>query len=249
MTEKVLTEAIIPSLKGKMKNIANESMSGIQDALNKTVQLDTVIGEDASSTVSIEVTTGALGKDTTSVKPLPLPVASETSAGVVNPATYKTIFDTAEKLDSMLGAAVTIDDLPADADDAALTSAWKAATGKDEAVNGASILDTANNKTWTYYSNAAKWVGIDNNTPTIEVSQFTNEAAGIIKGDNTTDGKVQAESDGTGSVKGWDTVKSDIAANTSSISALEGSKQDKLEFMTVEEFNAAWEEATSTSVA
>lgn len=249
MTEKVLTEAIIPSLKGKMKNIATESVSDIQEMLNKTVQLDTAIAEDASSTVAIDITTGALNSDTSSTKQLPLPVASETSAGVVNPATYKTIFDTAEKLDLMLGAAVTIDDLPADVDDAALTNAWKAATGKDEIVNGASILDTANNKTWTYYSNAEKWVGIDNNAPTIEVKQFTNEAAGTIKGDNTTDGKLQAESDGTGSVKGWDTVKSDIATNTSSISALQDGKQDKLEFMTVEEFNAAWEEATTTSVA
>lgn len=38
------------------------------------------------------------------------------------------------------------------------------------------------------------------------VSQFTNDVAGIIKGSNI-DGKVYAEDDGTGSVKGWDELK------------------------------------------
>ena len=38
------------------------------------------------------------------------------------------------------------------------------------------------------------------------VSQFTNDVAGIIKGSNL-DGKVYAEDDGTGSVKGWDELK------------------------------------------
>lgn len=38
------------------------------------------------------------------------------------------------------------------------------------------------------------------------VSQFTNDVAGIIKGSNV-DGKVYAEDDGTGSVKGWDELK------------------------------------------
>ena len=38
------------------------------------------------------------------------------------------------------------------------------------------------------------------------VSQFTNDVAGVIKGSNI-DGKVYAEDDGTGSVKGWDELK------------------------------------------
>ena len=49
---------------------------------------------------------------------------------------------------------------------------------------------------------AVKWQDDEQDT----VSQFTNDVAGIIKGSNL-DGKVYAEDDGTGSVKGWDELK------------------------------------------
>ena len=42
--------------------------------------------------------------------------------------------------------------------------------------------------------------------PAGAVSQFTNDVAGVIKGSNV-DGKVYAEADGTGSVNGWDELK------------------------------------------
>ena len=48
----------------------------------------------------------------------------------------------------------------------------------------------------------AKWQDDGQDT----VSQFTNNVAGVIKGSNI-DGKVYAEDDGTGSVKGWDELK------------------------------------------
>ena len=48
----------------------------------------------------------------------------------------------------------------------------------------------------------AKWQDDGQDT----VSQFTNNVPGIIKGSNI-DGKVYAEDDGTGSVKGWDELK------------------------------------------
>lgn len=48
----------------------------------------------------------------------------------------------------------------------------------------------------------AKWQDDGQDT----VSQFTNDVAGIIKGSNI-EGKVYAEDDGTGSVKGWDSLK------------------------------------------
>ena len=49
-----------------------------------------------------------------------------------------------------------------------------------------------------------------------DVAQFTQEKAGVIKG-STEDGTVFAEPDGTGSVNGWDTVKSHIANSESEI--------------------------------
>ena len=59
---------------------------------------------------------------------------------------------------------------------------------------------------WHYYNDAGiGWR--DDGTDT--VSQFTNDIAGIIKG-KATDGFVYAESDGTGSVYGWDTLKTRV---------------------------------------
>ncbi len=193
----------------------NTSIDNLGVKLNNSVQFDTTV-ESNTSTVTITKTVGPLGGSGTETE-MALPVASDTQAGVMNSATYKTVQENAELIQSILQSAVAVEDLPAEPTQEQLTDAWKEASGKEEIVNGAKIFDSTNNKTWTYYSNKSAWSSIDNANPTIELTNFTNEAAGQIKGDSTTDGKIQAETDGTGSVKGWDTVKSDIANNTSDI--------------------------------
>lgn len=208
------------------QNFASTKLQALEGYAAKTVQTDTKIGTDLTSTVTLVKTTGTLDSDTTTDTDIALPVASETQAGVINPATYGSIQDSAEKIELLLNASVAVNDLAAAPSQDDLTAAWKTATGKDELINGAKILDVTNNKTWTYYSNDTTWVSVDNNNPTIELKNFTNEAAGQIKGDNTTDGKVQAEADGTGSVKGWDTVKTDISNNASAITTLQTSVSD-----------------------
>ncbi len=229
------------------QKFASEKMQAVEGDVTtlkadagKTVQFDTTVSTDAS-TVTITKSTGALNGETPTEESLPIPVASATQAGVLNAATYQTIQDTSEKLETILGASVAVADLPAEPTQEELTSAWKTATGKTELVNGAKILDTTNGKTWTYYSNNTTWVSQDNNNPTIELKNFTNEAAGVIKG-STEAGKIAAETDGTGSVNGWDALSgkvtanesaitsntSAISANTSNIAGLQTSKQDKL---------------------
>lgn len=67
------------------------------------------------------------------------------------------------------------------------------------------IIHTSDVGNWSSLYSAgfdAKWQDDGQDT----VSQFTNDVAGIIKGSNI-DGKVYAEDDGTGSVKGWDELK------------------------------------------
>lgn len=60
---------------------------------------------------------------------------------------------------------------------------------------------------WHYYSNDnIGWKDDGQDT----VSAFTNDIAGIIKGSRETEGKVYAESDGTGSVNGWDALTTKI---------------------------------------
>lgn len=186
-----------------------------------TVQLDTKVADDKTSTVTLVKTTAPLNNATnTTDTSIALPVASATEAGVVNPATYQSIQESAEKIEIILGGSVSVENLPAAPTQEELTEAWKTATGKTELINGAKILDSTNNKTWTYYSNANTWSSIDNANPVIELKNFTNDAAGQIKGDNTTDGKVVAEADGTGSVKGWDTLTASVSTNASAIETI-----------------------------
>lgn len=68
---------------------------------------------------------------------------------------------------------------------------------------GIAVVITQTYHIWHYYSNDnIGWKDDGQDT----VSAFTNDIAGIIKGSRETEGKVYAESDGTGSVNGWNAL-------------------------------------------
>lgn len=279
MTQKAVTDALadVPTNDAfsTLEDTVTEQGTKITDletAAAKTVQFDTKLAEINASTVTLVKTTGALDATETTDTSIALPVASATSAGVMNPTIYETIQDNAAKIEAMENGSVVIDNLAADADQAALTAAWKEATGLDELMNGARIYDKANGKIWTYYNNATEWEPADVVNPELVLNNFTNTQAGIIKGSATGDGKVFAEADGTGSVLGWDTLSASVATNTSSITALQTGKQDTLvsgtnlktvngesllgagdieiehpEAMTVAEFETAWANANANA--
>lgn len=194
-----------------------ESLLGYSE---KTVQTDTKLATDNTSTVTLIKTTGALNSDDTTDTEIPLPVASATQAGVISPATYSQIQDASEKLQIILGSSTVIPSLPANPTDDQLTDAYKEATSATTVPNGARVTGP-DGKTYIYDEANNKWELFSEGGGAISVSQFTNTTAGTIKGDDA-DGKVFAESDGTGSVKGWDTLKSDVANNASAISTING---------------------------
>lgn len=183
----------------------------LQNLENRSVVGNIRVGDDNTSTTTLHVTKMTLGTGNENVAEIPLPVASEVQAGVVNPATYQTIQSTAEAVESIQGGSVAITGIAASPEQDALTAAWKEASGKETLINGASIFDIDNDKVYTYYTNTNTWYGVDAAKPELTIDNFTNTEAGLIKGDAETDGKIQAEPDGTASVKGWDTMKSDIA--------------------------------------
>lgn len=190
--------------------------SAIQPAdLNYTVMTDLSLPTNPSTTnVVLTADKVNIGTGATSDKEISLPVASTTQAGIINKATYDTIQDNASKIEAILGGTVAINNIPASPTQAQLTSAWQTAAGQTTLINGASILDTANNLKWTYYTNDTTW----HSAPvggSVGINNFTNTEAGIIKG-STTVGQVFAESNGTGSVNGWDalTARVTTAENT-----------------------------------
>lgn len=181
------------------------SITALEDA---TVQKDTSVSAN-DSTVTITKTTGELTAAGTETD-LPLPVASETSAGVMNASTYQAVQENSENIDSILNGAVLIDDLPATPTQDELTLQWKAATGKTTLINRASIYDKVNGKIWYYYTNVSEWESADIQNPEINVSVATNDTPGIVKG-STEDGQVAVEADGSMSLNGYDTLTSDVS--------------------------------------
>lgn len=174
---------------------------------NTTVQKDTVVSGNGS-TVTITKTTGALNEDGSETA-MPLPVASETDAGVMNPATFKAVQENSENIDSILNGAVAVENIRSDVTQAQLTIVWQQNTGKTELINRASIYDITNKKVWTYYENKQEWLDMPAGEADVTVSQATNESLGIVKG-STEDGQIAVEADGTMSLNGYDGLTHDV---------------------------------------
>ena len=183
------------------------------DDINYTVMQDLSVSANGSTSVlqldadKVNLETGA-----TTTKNIPLTVASHDKAGVMNSATFDAVASNSAAVETILSGMVAITGLSASPSQSDLTSAWETATGRTQLTNRAQILDVDNSKYWTYYTNTELWYPA---TADIEgsVSTFTNSTEGTIKG-STTVGQVYAESNGTGSVNGWDTLSAQVADNT-----------------------------------
>jgi hypothetical protein len=183
------------------------------DDINYTVMQDLSVSANGSTSVlqldadKVNLETGA-----TTTKNIPLTVASHNNAGVMNSATFDAVVSNSAAINTILSGMVAINGLPVSPTQEELTAAWETATGRTTLVNRAQILDVDNSKYWTYYTNTGIWYPA---TADIEgsVSTFTNSTEGVIKG-STTVGQVYAESNGTGSVNGWDTLSAQVADNT-----------------------------------
>lgn len=105
-------------------------------------------------------------------------------------------------------------------------NAFVVALGYTSPFEGIAVVTNTTYHIWHYYeNNGIGWKddGVDT------VTEFTNSTPGTILG-SATDGKVYAETDGTGSVYGWDSLKNrvlDVEQNKASLTDL-ATKQDIL---------------------
>lgn len=201
-----------------------EEVTNNADALNQTVQRDTTIAAD-DSTVTITKTIGNIKDNTSAETALPLPVASETTAGVMSPAIYTSFQNVASKVEAMEGGSIELSDLAADVSQEDLTAAWKEATGKTDLINDAKILDTANDKVWTYYANTNKWVSVPTGAEVISIGIATEDTTGVVKSSNTA-GMIKVEVDGTMSLNGYDTLTANDSNMASQIESLQSQVSD-----------------------
>lgn len=242
-----LSSDLIDDSNATNKFVTSAQISSISSALqpadiNKdtitNVSLDPTI---STSTVKINSTKENLLTGASSVTGITLPVASSTTAGVMNSSTYDTIVGNTNNINALLNGAVAVAGLPSSPTQAALTTAWQTETGLTNLINRASVYDVTNQKVWTYYSNTLTWYGASN-TSQVTVSTFTNSSEGTIKG-STNAGQIYAESDGTGSVNGWDTLNNTVAAKANAADlatvATSGSYNDLTNLPTIPTVNNA----------
>lgn len=194
--------------------------SAISAAINTVVMTDFEVDSNPSATtIQLNGAKRNIYSGTTSTKNVTLPVASTTQAGVMNAATYSAVASNTSNINAILSGAVAITGISANPSQSDLTNAWLTETGLSSLINRAAIYDVTNNKVWTYYTNDTTWHAASN-TSQVTVSTFTNSSEGVIKG-STSAGQVFAESNGTGSVNGWDTLSNAVSTNTGNISSLQ----------------------------
>lgn len=200
------------------KFVTAEDISKISTAVQPS-DIDRVVVADldlnsnpSTSLVQLDAAKVNLSSGATSSKSIPLPVASSSQAGVMNSATFNAVENNTNDINALLNGSVAVNGLPANPTQNDLTTAWQTATGLTNLVNRAQIYDASNSKIWTYYTNTTSWY----DSPAggqVSINTFTNSSEGVIKG-STNVGQVFAESDGTGSVNGWDALSSAVADNT-----------------------------------
>lgn len=173
--------------------------------------------DQAGITQTAEAATITMTRGTGSQEQIPFPIASSVQTGMMNAQTYAGIVNLTARVDK-LEASKTVfyvtfsSTSPTDSE---LTSLFTTVSGRAP-VAGDYLTDIA--KSLTYGYNGTNWIKVETSA---DIPVFTSETPGLIKG-NTADGTVAAEVDGTGSVNGWDTVKTSIANNTESIGTING---------------------------
>lgn len=173
--------------------------------------------DQASITQTAEAATITMTRGTGYQEQIPFPIASSVQTGMMNAQTYAGIVNLTARVDK-LEASKTVfyvsfsSDSPSESE---LTSLFVTVSGRNPAA-GDYLTDIARSLTYGY--NGTNWIKVETSA---DVPIFTAEAPGVIKG-STLDGTVAAETDGTGSVNGWDNVKTTLSNHTESIGTING---------------------------
>lgn len=164
-----------------------------------------------------------------------LPVSSRLQAGVMNSATYATLDELGNRVTALESNTVTyLVTLPNDnPTQAEINSAYQTAypTAPFPPNDGTTVIDQGKQLFYRYVKNGNLWI----KTTGFTISQWTNDTLGTVKG-STTPGQIQAETDGTGSLVGYDVMVANIASNTDAILANQASiktlQQNDIDFGT-----------------
>ena len=219
---------VIPPI-NEATNTANAAAAQANSAYNRaTDALNTANGVAADVSRSlIDLNAAGDGSTVTLNAPrntgnpatAPLPVADATKAGVMNSATYVNLQNLNTRVSSLENQTTTYvvsftNDNPTQDE---INNAYKTAypTAPFPPIDGTTVIDSTRQLYYRWVKNGAIWL----KTTGFVISQWTNDTLGTIKG-STVAGQIQAETDGTGSLVGYDQIKNDIAANATGIQTL-----------------------------
>ena len=193
-----------------------DATQALADATQAQTDADNAI---VSGSITTTNTTGnlVLTRGTGSAVTTPIPIASASQTGLMNAQTYAGITNLDTRVSALEGKNTTVYvTFPnSNPDQATITSVFTTKAGRAP-VAGDYAVDIAKNLTYGYDGSTWTKVGTD-----VSVPQFALGTPGLIVGSDE-DGTVFAETDGTGSVKGWDVLSGNVSTNTSNISTMQG---------------------------
>lgn len=199
-------------------NRATEALNGVS-RMEQQVE-DSVI--ELTDRVDGSTVTIVGNKNSGASTEVTLPVSSRLQAGVMNSATYATLDELGNRVTALESNTVTyLVTLPNDnPTQAEINSAYQTAypTAPFPPNDGTTVIDQGKQLFYRYVKNGNLWI----KTTGFTISQWTNDTLGTVKG-STTPGQIQAETDGTGSLVGYDVMVANIASNTDAILANQAS--------------------------
>ena len=213
------TEGVITEDKLKVDVLNNASIRTENDAmyldLNK-INLDTKV-------------TGTI--------PVLLTLADSTKSGIMSKSDYSTLHSLVTRVNTLEGKTTRLLYTDGGNPTAEEINTFVEGEGYTSPFSGIAVVVAGTYHVWHYYENDnIGWRddGVDT------VNTFTNTAPGMIKG-TAADGKVFAETDGTGSVYGWDNLLMRVSEAEDAI----GAKQD--EITATNKLNADYIESGTTN--
>jgi hypothetical protein len=175
-------------------------------------QIAVVIDPQQKNAVSLNITKTNAMTNTSSVTSHLLPIASSTVGGLMPYEAYQTLEGLQEKVESLNGVVRYLNGKNFGTDN--LTTLQTLLTqeainqGYEEPLPNALIINNwFNDSEYIYNADKEEWIEYGN----AAVALATNTTAGIMQG-ATADGKVFIETDGTGSVVGWDPLKTRVTS-------------------------------------
>lgn len=181
-------------------NAVSEVNNKLKIGVVKSVTVEKIEGDIVVKTVTRNIESGVETQESQNIEK-----ATENNAGLMSKEAYLQLQENTESIQQLKGNMIRLLYTTSSAPTSADIETFVISKGYTPSPTVAVVVQNTTH-IWRYYTGTGyKDDGIDT------VSQFTNSVAGVLKG-SLEDGKVNANSDGTGGVNGWDVVKTDISA-------------------------------------